>query len=78
MAEGYRPGKIAESEQLFVDQIKQKGGISLEEALSFEKIDQGIWFGPDTGALDLLEKYIWLGHMRYDKKNARFELVPSE
>jgi hypothetical protein len=65
---------LQESQKLFIDRIKQEGGISLREAMSFEDINKGIWFGPDTDALDLLDRYVWLGIMRFDRKQSRFVL----
>ena len=65
---------LQDSQKLFIERIKQEGGISLKEAMHFEDINKGIWFGPDTDALDLLDRYVWLGIMKFDREKARFVL----
>jgi hypothetical protein len=68
---------IVKSQELLLKTVKEQGGMTVDQALGFEDLDKGIWFGPQLDTLGLLEKYEWLGIVRYVPEEARFVVKRS-
>jgi hypothetical protein len=63
-----------ESEQVLLRAIKDRGGMTLTEVLTFED-GEDIWFGPVTTGLDLLEKHEKLGIIKFDPVDGKYKVI---
>ena len=65
-----------ESKKLLMEYIGANGGISLKDAIEFEKRRE-IWFGPNETVLDVLTKKQALGYIDIDEKTHKFKLTSN-
>jgi hypothetical protein len=65
------PLGVKGSKELLMETIKEKGGMTFDEALEFAERD-GVWFGPEKNIFDFITLQQSLGFLEFDKSEHKY------
>ena len=69
---------LEKAEFRFLQEIAERGGVSIEEAFSLNKQVPEINFGTGIGALDVINKFLSLGYIEYHSDINKFTAIQPQ
>jgi len=67
---------LQKAEFRFLEEVANRGGITVKEASLLQMHDPDINFGTGVDALDVIKKFLSLGYIKYQSATGKF--VPAD